>query len=238
MYTRASSYQIVQLSTYELVLLINMLLYTHIGRVKDSLPLVASIESDDESKELRQLKSQINVLLGVVDTQSEPVGSISSGSYMINYSITDGIIYFTVTEGKFPKQIAFSYLEDLQKEFGKSHGTAALQAGVRPYQFAEFDNYIQKTKRVYQDQRATKNLDRINSDLKDVSKIMSKNIEDLLYRGEKLDRMSDLSTSLKYESKKYMSAAKRVNLEALIRQYAPIAGIVFIIMFIIWWRLF
>lgn len=215
-----------------------MLLYTYIGRVKDSLPLVASVESQDQTAELKALKSQINVLLGVADTQSEPMGSITSGSYMIDYLLRDGIIYFTVTEKKFAKQLAFSYLEDLQQEFSLSHGQDALNPNTRPYQFSEFDTYIQKTKRVYEDQRATKNLDTINSDLKDVSKIMSKNIDDLLYRGEKLDKMSDLSSSLKYESKKYMGAARRVNFEAMIRQYAPIAGVTFILLFIIWWQLF
>lgn len=215
-----------------------MLLYTYIGRVKDSLPLVASVESQEQPEELRALKSQINALLNLADTRSEPMGTIASGSYAIEYYLSDGIIYFVVTEKKFPKQLAFSYLEDLQQEFGLSHGQAAQQTNVRPYQFSEFDTYIQKTKRVYEDQRATKNLDRINSDLRDVSKIMTKNIEDLLHRGEKLDRMSDLSSTLKYESKKYRTTARRVNFEAMVRQYAPVAGVVVILIFIIWWQLF
>jgi vesicle transport protein SEC22 len=43
------------------------------------------------------------------------------------------------------------------------------------------------TKRVYQDSRAQSNLDRLNVELQDVTKVMTKNIEDLIYRGDSLD---------------------------------------------------
>lgn len=215
-----------------------MLLYTHIARVQDSLALVASVEADDQAAALKAQKSQIQTLVGVADQQSEPRASIVSGEYTIHYLINAGIMYFCVTEKKFPQTLVFSYLDELQKEFSQSHEHDALKIGVRPYQFARFDKFIQKTKRLYQDQRAAQNLDKINSDLQDVSKVMSKNIEDLLYRGEKLDRMSDISSSLRYESKKYRTAARRINFEAMVRQYAPVAGIVLLIVFIIWWRYF
>ena len=51
-----------------------------------------------------------------------------------------------------------------------------------------FDNFY-KTKKIYQDQRAQSNLDKLNNDLIDVKKVMTKNIEDLLYRGDSLDKM-------------------------------------------------
>lgn len=36
-------------------------------------------------------------------------------------------------------------------------------------------------------------LDRLNEDLQDVTRIMTKNMEDLLWRGDSLDRMSLVS---------------------------------------------
>lgn len=213
-----------------------MLLYTHIARIEDGLALCGSVEADDQAARLKKQKSEISTLLAAVTPHSEPRASIVSGQYTIHYLIADGVMYFCITESKFPKSLVFSYLDELQREFNKSHLHDALQPQVRPYQFAGFDKFIQKTKKLYQDQRATQNLDEINSDLQDVSKVMSKNIEDLLYRGEKLDRMSDISTSLRYESKKYRSAARRINLQAMLRQYAPVGVVVFLIVFIIWWR--
>ena len=65
---------------------------------------------------------------------------------------------------------------------------------------------------------------------------MTKNMEDLLWRGDSLDKMSHLSTSLRDESLKYRRAARKVNIDALIRQYTPVAAIVILILIIIYWK--
>lgn len=51
---------------------------------------------------------------------------------------------------------------------------------------------MQKTARLYQDTRtasatAGSNLERLNDDLQDVTRIMTKNMEELLWRGDSLD---------------------------------------------------
>lgn len=50
---------------------------------------------------------------------------------------------------------------------------------------------MSKTARLYQDTRAANagsSLDRLNDDLQDVTRIMTKNMEELLWRGDSLDR--------------------------------------------------
>jgi vesicle transport protein SEC22 len=91
----------------------------------------------------------------------------------------------------------------------------------------EFDTFIQRTKKTYQDSRATQNLDKLNDELKDVTKVMTKNIEDLLYRGDSLERMGDISSRLREDSRKYKKAAVRINWELLLKQVSrlsPLAG--------------
>ena len=102
----------------------------------------------------------------------------------------------------------------------------------------EFDTFIQRTKKTYQDSRASANLDKLNDELRDVTKVMTKNIEDLLYRGDSLERMGDMSMRLKEDSKKYKRAAVRINWELLLKQYGPFAGVGFIIIVFLWWRFF
>lgn len=58
------------------------------------------------------------------------------------------------------------------------------------------DSVIQKTKRLYADTRTQRNLDKLNSELADVQRIMTANIQDVLGRGEKLDSMSILVMTL------------------------------------------
>lgn len=52
------------------------------------------------------------------------------------------------------------------------------------------DTFIQKTKKQYADTRTQRNIDRLNDDLTEVHSIMTRNIQDVLSQGERLDRKS------------------------------------------------
>lgn len=53
------------------------------------------------------------------------------------------------------------------------------------------DNYIQKARRQYVDSRgAAKNLEKVNAELMDVQRIMVRNIDEVLLRGEKVKGLS------------------------------------------------
>ena len=57
--------------------------------------------------------------------------------------------------------------------------------------FTSLDTFMSKTARLYQDTRNVaggSNLDKLNDELQDVTKIMTKNMEELLWRGDSLDR--------------------------------------------------
>lgn len=97
---------------------------------------------------------------------------------------------------------------------------------------------MQRTKKTYQDSRASVNLDKLNDELKDVTKVMTKNIEDLLYRGDSLEKMGDMSSRLREDSRKYKRAAVRINWELLLKQYGPFVGVGFLMIVLIWWRFF
>ena len=102
----------------------------------------------------------------------------------------------------------------------------------------EFDTFIQRTKKTYQDSRASQNLDKLNDELRDVTAVMTKNIEDLLYRGDSLERMGELSGRLREDSRKYRKAAVRINWDLLLKQYGPFAAVAVILIFFIWMRFF
>lgn len=57
----------------------------------------------------------------------------------------------------------------------------------------DLDTFMNKTARLYRDSRtaaaASSNLDKLNDDLHDVTRIMTKNMEELLWRGDSLDSM-------------------------------------------------
>lgn len=180
-------------------------------------------------------KKKVKLLISRITPNSEPQATIESGGFSINYIISQGIIYLCICDKSYPRKLAFSYLSEISNEFFNSHGNAALNQSARPYGFSSFDTFLSKTRKIYQDQRAQSNLDKLNNELADVKKVMTKNIEDLLYRGDSLDKMSDLSSSLRNDSIKYRKRAQKINFDAMLRQYAPVVVVGFIMILVFWW---
>jgi len=215
-----------------------MIKSTQIARL-DGLMLCASVDDEETESSLAEVKSQVKMILRRLNRNSEPQASIESGPYTLHYLISEDIIYFCISERSYPRKLAFTYLSDLSAEFSTTYPHQQLiSPTMRPYAFMEFDTFIQRTKATYSDTRATQNLDKLNSELQDVTKVMTKNIEDLLYRGDSLERMGEVSSRLREDSKKYKRAAVRINWELLLKQYGPLGALGFIMIFFIWWRFF
>ncbi|EMR72569.1 hypothetical protein MGN70_002186 [Eutypa lata] len=220
-----------------------MIRSTQIARLGDGLMLCASVDDEQTETSLAEVKSQIKLILRRLGRNAEPQASIESGSaYTIHYAIAgpdSGVVYLCISERSYPRKLAFTYLSDLAAEFAQSYSAAQVHSpGLRPYAFMEFDTFIGRTKALYADARATQNLDRLNDELRDVTQVMTKNIEDLLYRGDSLDRMGELSSRLRDDSKKYRRAAVKINWDLLIKQYAPIGIFALIVLVFIWMRFF
>ncbi|KAK8191065.1 vesicle transporter SEC22 [Phyllosticta capitalensis] len=215
-----------------------MIRSTQIARL-DGLVLAASVDDEQSESELVDMKNKVKQILRRVNRNSEPQASIEGSQYTIHYLIDDALVFLCICDRSYPRKLAFTYLADLKSEFTTTYPSQQyLAATCRPYAFVEFDTFIQRTKKTYQDSRATQNLDKLNDELKDVTKIMTKNIEDLLYRGDSLERMGDMSSRLREDSRKYRKAAVRINWELLFKQYGPVGALAFIMIVFIWWRFF
>jgi len=211
---------------------------TQIARL-DGLMLAASVDDEQAEAELAEIKSQAKMIFRRMNRNSEQQASIESGQYNLHYLIKDDICFLCIADRSYPRKLAFTYLADIATEFTTTYSPSQYHSSnLRPYAFVEFDTFIQRTKKTYQDTRASQNLDKLNDELRDVTKIMTKNIEDLLYRGDSLERMGEMSGRLREDSRKYRKAAVRINWELLLKQYGPFGAIGFIIIIFIWWRFF
>lgn len=201
--------------------------------------LCASVDDESSEAALAETKQSVRQVLRKLTRNSEPQASLetSAGHHTLHYLIDADVVFLAICAASYPRKLAFTYLSDLAREFTTVYPAAQLHApSLRPYAFMEFDNFIQKTKVTYADARAAQNLDKLNDELRDVTKVMTKNIEDLLYRGDSLERMGELSSRLRDDSKKYRRAAVRINWELLMKQYGPFAGLAVFVVFFIWWR--
>ncbi|KAI0969716.1 transport protein-like protein sec22 [Xylaria arbuscula] len=216
-----------------------MIRSTQIVRVGDGLMLCASVDDEQSESSLAEVKSQIKLILRRLNRNSEPQASIESGNYALHYLIANEIVFLCICDRSYPRKLAFTYLSDLSAEFSNSYSQQQLHSpGLRPYAFMEFDTFISRTKATYADTRATQNLDKLNDELRDVTKVMTKNIEDLLYRGDSLERMGEMSSRLRDDSKKYRKAAVKINWDLLLKQYAPIGVFGLIVVLFVWFRFF
>ncbi|KAI8808669.1 Longin-like domain-containing protein [Cladochytrium replicatum] len=215
-----------------------MLRSTIIARLADGLPLAASMD-DEEGVDISEYKNQAKQIFKRLSTDSETRCSVESGPYYFHYLIEFGVCYLCLCDRSYPKKLAFSYLEELQKEFNEKYGNE-VGTVARPYAFVKFDTFIQKTKKQYKDTRTQRNLHKVNEDLQDVTRIMTKNIHEVLGRGDQLNNMSEMSRRLNEQSQTYLKNAKKMNWQAMWQKYGPpslVAAIVLLVLYIriFWW---
>ncbi|KAI9884528.1 MAG: Vacuolar protein sorting-associated protein 55 [Watsoniomyces obsoletus] len=201
---------------------------------------IERLDDDEQSEtELAEVKQQVKQIFRRVSRSSEPQASIESGQYQLHYLINEDLCFLCICDRSYPRKLAFTYLSDLAREFMTTYQPSQyLSPSLRPYAFMEFDTFIQRTKKTYQDSRASQNLDKLNDELRDVTKVMTKNIEDLLYRGDSLERMGEMSGRLREDSRKYRKAAVRINWDLLLKQFGPIGALAIIMIVFVWWRFF
>jgi len=220
-------------------------LLTYIARISDGLPLVASFAPTQEN--LEEQKNQAKKILRELGNGSS-VAKMSietSNRKCFYYLIRDNVCYLTLTETSYPKRLAFLFLEEVSvgfiDELSKDYGDQWLNhigTAARPYQFIKFDPYLQRKQREFVDPSSKQNTSKLNSDLADIHSIMTKNIQEVLNRGEILDNLSTISSNMVSESKKYKWGAKKLTWQAMLNQYGPIAAMVFFVVFVLYVKFF
>ncbi|CAL6294163.1 unnamed protein product [Bathycoccus prasinos] len=190
-----------------------MVKLTMIARVLDGLPLAEGLDTD-ASLDLEYYKQQAKTLfkkLGQNSSYSSGAGgappsrmSYESGEYFMHYVIESGNCNAN----------------------SRTNTVRRLIPSLARTAFIKFDTFIQKTKKLYSDQRTQRNLEKLNEDLHDIQSIMTRNINDVLEQGERLDRVENMSGNLAMESKKYAKKAKDLSRQALIQKYMPVIVLV------------
>ncbi|KAH3764786.1 R-SNARE protein, Sec22-family [Pelomyxa schiedti] len=213
-----------------------MPLMTMIGRISDGLVLAEDMDHASADG-LDSQRTQAKAIIRKIGETSPARLLIDSEKYRFFYIIQNGVCYLTLCDNSYPKKLAFSYLEELQKEFDTCYG-ADVRTAERPYAFIKFDSFIQKTKKLYLDTRSQRNMEKVAEDLRDVQKIMTQNLQEILSRGEKISTITNRSEELVSQTAKYHTQAKAFHRSMLWRKYAPyilVAVIIVIVLFIRFW---
>ncbi|RZC93924.1 hypothetical protein C5167_016619 [Papaver somniferum] len=212
-----------------------MVKLTMIARVTDGLLLVEGLDDVRNLQDADVYKHQAKALFKNLSSGQNDASrmSIETGPFVFHYIIEGHVCYLTMCDRSYPKKLAFQYLEDLRNEFERVNGNQ-IETAARPYAFIKFDTFIQKTKKLYLDTSTQRNLAKLNDELFEVHQIMTRNVQEVLGVGEKLDQISQMSSHLTSESSIYADKARDLNRQALIRKWAPVA-IVFGIVILLFW---
>eukprot|EP00035_Acanthoeca_spectabilis_P012572 m.226289 g.226289 ORF g.226289 m.226289 type:complete len:270 (-) comp15656_c0_seq13:1789-2598(-) len=79
-------------------------------------------------------------------------------------------------------------------------------------------------------------LQMVNNELSDVHRIMGKNIEQVLDRGENLDALGSRAAMLKNSSAKYLKDTKQLSWDVMVRKYAPAAAVSLVVLVMFYLR--
>uniref|UniRef100_A0A8C8W648 Vesicle-trafficking protein SEC22a n=1 Tax=Peromyscus maniculatus bairdii TaxID=230844 RepID=A0A8C8W648_PERMB len=130
----------------------SMILSASVIRVRDGLPLSASTDYEQSTgmQECRKYFKMLSRKLAQLPDRC----TLKTGPYNINFISSLGVSYMMLCTENYPNVLAFSFLDELQKEFITTYNMMKTNTAVRPYCFIEFDNFIQRTKQRYNNPRS------------------------------------------------------------------------------------
>jgi vesicle transport protein SEC22 len=162
--------------------------------------------------------------------------------------IDGGVCYMALASRSFPKRLVFAFLEDIHRAFleelKRHYGTGSvdyrsqIETIQKPYFFITFDRVVQKKRAEFRDPNSTSAIAKLNEGLAEVNSIVRKSLEDIIARGDALEDVSSRASTLKDEAKRFSSQARQLNIQAMIRKYGITAFISFVILLILYFKIF
>lgn len=194
------------------------------------------MRSSDVGEETMDVyKSQARQILKQLGSDSPTKCDIESGPFVFHYVIKSGVSYLVMTRKGYPKQLAFRYLEEVSEAFvaelsqDTNDWKTAVETAARPYAFIKFDKTLQRKRREYSDPSDRRNQAKLDDEIADITSIMKRNIDEVLNRGERLDKLVETTTNLKSEANKYKWGAKKYTAMVYWQQYAPIIAVLLVV---------
>ncbi|GFZ11659.1 synaptobrevin family protein [Actinidia rufa] len=193
-----------------------MVKLTMIARVTDGLPLAEGLDDGRDLQDAEVYKQQVKALFKNLSRGQNEASrmSIETGPYIFQYP------WHWLLGILLPRFLILLYVQGV----GRHLAVATYFLIVSHH----------KTKKLYQDTRTQRNIAKLNDELYEVHQIMTRNVQEVLGVGEKLDQVSQMSSRLTSESRIYADKAKDLNRQALIRKWAPVA-IVLGVVFLLFW---
>ncbi|XP_045582106.1 vesicle-trafficking protein SEC22a [Procambarus clarkii] len=131
-----------------------MIVYACLARLADGTPLSATTDfASDADQRVREGKRCVKLLSKQLAKFGKRV-CLQAEEITIQCVVDDCTAYMVVCEPNYPHILAFSFLDELMKEFNILYTASVVKSVRRPYAFIEFDTFLQKTRQKYSSTRA------------------------------------------------------------------------------------
>ncbi|XP_021925127.1 vesicle-trafficking protein SEC22a-like [Zootermopsis nevadensis] len=126
-----------------------MIVYALIVRTADGMALSATTDFNDEvNRNIKESKRYVK-LLAKKAYQFPERCTLKLNTHTIHFITTLGLSYFAMCEATYPTVLAFSFLNEIMREFVTKYELNKVNLVRRPYSFIEFDSVIHKTRQRY-----------------------------------------------------------------------------------------
>lgn len=215
---------------------------TSIVRLSDSLPLVSGAEPSTQKEEVRSQKQQQKKILSSLSKVGvkDPEACIPLGSAYVQYLVENNVIFCGLFAKSFPQSVAAAYLAELKKEFFSQYDERRIAQAAQPYAFMAFEAFLEKTKKLYQQNRTMRELQQVTSNLADIHRVMTRSLSEVVQRGEDIGALGNKSDAVLAESEQYRKVSVELNKAKFWQKYGVIIVIlaVFVLVFYVRYKWF
>ena len=192
----------------------------------DPLTLVADQGAADGAAELeRRCRERAKAIAAAAsgEQRGPTVEVVTDGGYYYLYMSDELVVYVVLCERAYERRLALDYVREVAREFRITYPADVIRRAVRPYEFTAFDKFLQSTKRLYVDPRSERNVQKLAQELGEVHSLMTRNLEDVLHRGTKIQTVQQRSEKLLVDSSVYHKRARQLRVQAGWWKVLPVA---------------
>ncbi|KXJ26060.1 vesicle-associated membrane protein 7B [Exaiptasia diaphana] len=128
-----------------------------------------------------------------------------SGSYQFHVIVEDGLVFLCMAEKEFGMMQPYGFLEEIKRRFCNSSLKHRAQH-AHAFEFKrDFAQVLASQMTAYSEPEGptSDNLGKVKREVQDVKNVMTKNIEKVLERGEKIDVLVDKAESLDHSAQTF-----------------------------------
>ena len=212
------------------------ILITSIHRLSDSLPLASGAEAATQTDEYRGGKNQMNKILASLKNSRDSEAMVPFGNMYVLYYIQGDVVFAALFNRGYSQQMAQAYLLDVKREFLSQYDERRVANASVAYAFMSFEGFISKTKRVFEQNKTSRNLSAVQGNLSDIHRVMTKSLADVVNRGDDISDLGSKTDAVLSESESYRKASVDLNRMKFWQKWGVVIVIVLVLLLLFYLR--